>query len=205
MQPILLTFTVITIFVGLYSEGYDRLSEAHFINQFNFPDYFPDIDPIVFWFAMMRVCGIVFSLSALEIVKKQVKDNYKNVKLLQAIDGSISMGLLVFAFSKNFYLSFITVLLIDTLRSLTGPLIGTVINRYVKSNVRATMLSMMSQLDAFGQMIDGPFVGFIGNRYFIRTALVASSILLMPVLPFYQKAFHQIRTVVNGSFIHDKG
>ena len=53
-KPVLLTFAMIAIFVGLYSEGYDRLSEAHFLEQFEFPALPWGGDPIVSWFAIMH-------------------------------------------------------------------------------------------------------------------------------------------------------
>jgi len=192
LQPILMTFAIITLFVGLYSEGYDRLSEAHLIKQFSFPTLFPNSDPIVLWFALMRVAGLIFSLSGIEIVRRwfQISDNIRTARYLQAIYGLINLGLLAFAFSKNFYLSFMYVLMVDTMRSMTGPLIDTLINRYIESRVRATILSMTAQLDAFGQMVGGPIVGSIGNHFSISAALSISCLLLLPVIPLYQRVIH---------------
>jgi len=188
-KPILMTFAVIAIFVGLYSEGYDRLSEAHFIGQFTFPELPWGGDLIVSWFALMRVVGLFLGLGATELVKRRLDtaDNIKISRALQGIYGLISLGLLAFAWSRNFYLAILAALLIDTSRGLTGPLVDTWINKHIDSKVRATMLSMTSQLDALGQMVGGPIIGVLGNLRSIRAALTGSAIMLAPVVPLFGK------------------
>jgi len=188
-KPILMTFAVIAIFVGLYSEGYDRLSEAHFIGQFTFPELPWGGDLIVSWFALMRVVGLFLGLGATELVKRRLDtaDNIKISRALQGIYGLISLGLLAFAWSRNFYLAILAALLIDTSRGLTGPLVDTWINKHIDSKVRATMLSMTSQLDALGQMVGGPIIGVLGNLRSIRVALTGSAIMLAPVVPLFGK------------------
>ena len=195
MRPILLTFALISIFVGLYSEGYDRLTEAHFIQQFTFPAVPWGSDPLVFWFALMRVTGLVISMVLTEVVNRRLDttDNIRVARLLSTIYGLISFGLIIFAWSTNFYLAIIATLLIDTVRSLSSPLIEIWVNKFISSKVRATMLSMTSQLDALGQIIGGPIVGVIGNLRSIRSALTTSAILILPVVPLYGRTIRQSR------------
>ena len=192
-KPVLLTFAVIAIFVGLYSEGYDRLSEAHFIEQFDFPALPWGGDPIVSWFAIMGVGTMLLALGATEIVKRKLDtaDNQKVARALQGIYALISLGLLIFAWSRNFYLAILATWLVDTMRSLTGPLIDTWVNKYIESKVRATMLSMTSQLDALGQMVGGPIVGVIGSLRSISAALTGSALLILPVVPLYGRTIKQ--------------
>jgi len=199
-KPILLTFAVIAIFVGLYSEGYDRLTEAHFIEQFTFPHLPWGGNPIVSWFAIMRVLGLLSSLGMTELVKRRVNmdDNIKIARILQGIYGLISIGLFVFAWSRNFYLAILATLLIDTMRSLTGPLIDTWVNKQIESKVRATMLSMTSQLDAFGQMFGGPLVGLVGNLRSIKAALTTSAVLILPVVPLYSRTIRQAKDSIKS-------
>ncbi len=200
LKPILLTFALISIFVGLYSEGYDRLTEAHFLHQFVFPSVPWGGDPIVSWFAGMRVLGTVLSLGVIEIINRRLdtSDNARVARLLSSIYGIISFGLFLFAWTNNFYLAITATLLIDTMRSLTEPLIDTWINKYIESKVRATMLSMTSQLDALGQIFGGPFVGFIGNLRSIKAALTTSAIMILPAVPLYERTVHQSRQEVDS-------
>ena len=197
LKPILMTFAAIAIFVGLYSEGYDRLSEAHFIEQFRFPTLPWGGDPFVSWFALIRVMGIFLGLGATELARKRLdtSDNLKVARALQGIYTLISLGLLGFAWSQNFYLAILATLLVDTARGVTGPLIEIWINKHIQSKVRATMLSMTAQLDAFGQMFGGPIIGLVGNLRSIRLALTASALLILPVVPLYSRTIRQ----TNGS------
>ncbi len=194
-KPVLMTFVVIAVFVGLYSEGYDRLTEAHFISQFSFPLLPWGGDPIVSWFALMRVIGLFLGLGATEAVRRRLDttDHVKVARLLSGIYGLISLGLLAFAWSRDFYLAILATLLIDSARGVTGPLIDTWINKHIESKVRATMLSMTAQLDAFGQMIGGPIVGALGNLRSIRAALTASAMLILPVVPLYGRTIRQTK------------
>jgi DHA3 family tetracycline resistance protein-like MFS transporter len=55
------------------------------------------------------------------------------------------------------------------------------------------MLSLTGQVDAIGQIAGGPAVGAIGNVS-IRAALVASALILSPVLPLYACAIRRSET-----------
>jgi len=190
LQPTLWAYIGIAIFIGLYSEGYDRLSEKHFIDNFVFPVLPWGGDPIVSWFALMRVGSLPLTLIATEIIRRRESalKNYKVVRLLQGIYGGMVLGLLVFAWAQNFYVAVLATLLIDTLRGTTHPVTTTWLNQFIDSKVRATVLSMISQVDAVGQMAGGPVVGLIGNLRSIRAALTGSALLLAPVVPLFGRA-----------------
>jgi len=59
--------------------------------------------------------------------------------------------------------------------------------------VRATVISMSSQVDAIGQIAGGPAVGWIGSAFSVQAALTVSGLLLTPVLPLYRRALSQSR------------
>ena len=184
LQPTLWAYIGIAIFVGLYSEGYDRLSEKHFIDNFNFPNLPWGGDLIVSWFAIMRVSSMPLTLAATEIIRRSegALKNHKVVQLLQGIYGLIVMGLLVFAWTKNFYMAVLATLFVDTLRGTTFPVTTTWLNQFIDTKIRATVLSMINQVDAVGQMAGGPIVGVIGTLRSIRAALTGSALLLAPVV-----------------------
>ncbi|MEX1248969.1 MAG: hypothetical protein WEA61_10860 [Anaerolineales bacterium] len=50
---------------------------------------------------------------------------------------------------------------------------------------------MAGQLDAFGQMLAGPFLGAIGRFLSTRAALVTSALILSPAVPFYRRIRRQ--------------
>jgi DHA3 family tetracycline resistance protein-like MFS transporter len=192
-RPELWAYIGIAIFVGLYSEGYDRLSEKHFIDNFIFPALPWGGNPIVSWFALMRFASTPLTLAATEIIRrrKNALHNHKIVRLLQGIYAGMVVGLLIFAWTQNFYVAVLATLAVDTLRGTTFPVTTTWLNQFIDSKVRATVLSMISQVDAVGQMAGGPVVGVVGNLRSIRAALTGSALLLSPVVPLFRRTFKQ--------------
>lgn len=187
LKPGLLAFMAAAIFVGLYSEGFDRLTEAHFLTNFEFPSI-PMIDVVV-WFGLIRAGRILLSVGATELARRriQLQDNQAIVRALQLSYGFVTLGILLFAQTRSFWLALIATWLVHSLRALAGPLKTAWINQHIESHVRATVLSTASQMDAFGQMIGGPIAGAVGTIRSIRAALTTSALMLLPALPLYQR------------------
>jgi DHA3 family tetracycline resistance protein-like MFS transporter len=76
-------------------------------------------------------------------------------------------------------------------RNVIGPLYTAWVNQRLDSSVRATVISMSSQVDAIGQVAGGPVVGLIGSWLSVQAALVASALTLSPVLLLYPRALRQ--------------
>jgi DHA3 family tetracycline resistance protein-like MFS transporter len=93
----------------------------------------------------------------------------------------------VFAFAGNFWLAVAAYLTRAIANMLMGPIQGTWMNQHIPSAVRATVLSMNAQVNAFGQIAGGPGVGWVGNRYGVRSAIGLSGLLLLPVLVLYAR------------------
>lgn len=186
-KPALMAFMGAAIFVGLYSEGYDRLTEAHFLTNFKFPSV-PAID-VVAWFGLIRAGRILLSVGATELARRRVRlhENRALVRALQLSYGMVVLGILIFAWSGSFWLALLATWLVHSMRALAGPLKTAWINQHIESRVRATVLSTASQMDAFGQMIGGPISGIIGTIRSIRAALTSSALMLLPALPLYQR------------------
>jgi DHA3 family tetracycline resistance protein-like MFS transporter len=79
------------------------------------------------------------------------------------------------------------------------PLFLAWINQNVASNVRATVISMNSQMDAIGQIAGGPPIGLIGTLASLRAALLVSAMLLVPSLLLYVRALGQGRATGEDS------
>jgi DHA3 family tetracycline resistance protein-like MFS transporter len=181
-QSVLMIFLAIAFFVGLYSEGFDRLQEAHFLSNFAFP--LPELIDSVTWFGIMRLGTILLTLVATEIVKRKITTNahIKYTRLLQIIYGVIVACLLIFARTEQFYIAIVAVWVLNTARALSYPLNTTWLNQRIDSQVRATVLSMTSQVDALGQMIGGPITGAVGTLRSLRAALITSGLMLSPAI-----------------------
>jgi len=103
------------------------------------------------------------------------------------------VSLLVFALAGNFYLAVVAVLLFRVFRTVNEPIYTTWLTQNIEAKVRATVISMRGQVDAFGQIVGGPPVGYIGTAISVRAALVAASALLSPVLFLYAYAARKSR------------
>jgi DHA3 family tetracycline resistance protein-like MFS transporter len=190
-QPVLVVMLGIGLFYGLYSEGFDRLWTAHFLENYSLP-LADEWEPVV-WFGIIRAVVLVISLSATEIARRRV-DTHRAIPIARALmlnAGLIVIALAGFGLTRAFWIAVVLFWLIGALRSIAGPLSTAWLNlRIDDPQVRATMFSVTSQVDAMGQIAGGPPVGAIGNLS-IRTALVASALLLSPVLPLYAVAIRQ--------------
>ncbi len=189
----LFDFLLIALFVGLYSEGYDRLWTAHLLDNFTFPEY-AWLD-VVGWFGLFRLINNVAGIGLNEWVRRKLdlNDIRKSVRALQLIYALMITGLAVFAWSDAFATAVFFMLLFDLGRGLTYPIQGTWTNQFIDSKVRATVLSVQSQVDALGQTAGGPALGLIGNRSGIRFVLSVAAAILLPVLPLYERIIRRDR------------
>ena len=62
---------------------------------------------------------------------------------------------------------------------------STWLNQNIPSAVRATVLSMNSQLTTVGTLGGGPAISAASDRFGLRAGLVLTSLLLLPVLALY--------------------
>lgn len=184
-QPVLLLLLAIGLFFGLYSEGFDRLWTAHLLENFELP-FAADVKPVV-WFGVIQGVSLLISIATTEVTQRRV-DTRHPVSIAHALilfAAMICIAMAGFGLTRTFWTAVVLLWLVDVARSVTGPLQTAWFNLQIDDRqVRATMFSVTSQVDAIGQITGGPVVGSIGNVS-IRAALVASAFLLLPVIPLY--------------------
>jgi DHA3 family tetracycline resistance protein-like MFS transporter len=188
LRPGLLTILAIGFFFGMYSEGFDRLWTKHLLEHYTLPVAIHLTTPQ--WFGLINAVGLLLSIFVTEILRRRIRteDPRHLVRILAVLSGLIIAGLAIFALGSAFALALITIWIIDIARSLVSPLYTTWVNQRLDSSVRATVLSMSSQVDAIGQIAGGPLVGMVGNFISVPAALGTSSLLLTPVLALFARA-----------------
>lgn len=177
---------LVSLIIGLYSEGFDRLWAFRFWKDLKIP-FVDDINPI-YWFAIFQFGAIVLNLSIVEFIKKNI-DKKSSTYLVNAqsiLNLLLSASVFFFAFTGNFYLALASFWGVQSLRNTNSSIQNILINKNIQnSNVRATVLSMSGQMDQIGQMIGGPLIGFLASVYSVSTALIISSFLIIPIAMIY--------------------
>ena len=184
-KPILIALLAVAAVMGLYSEGVDRLSEPHFLKNFEFPQL-GGLQPVV-WLGAIRAMALVLGIAGTALARRLVDPSQPRQAsaALITITAIEIVGTLAFALSGHFAMAVASIWLAGVARSSAGPIYRTWLNQSLDSRSRATVISMSSQMDAFGQIAGGPAVGAIGNRYSLRAALAISGLILSPALWIY--------------------
>ena len=61
----------------------------------------------------------------------------------------------------------------------------------IAPGVRATVLSILGQAGAVGEVCGGPIVGLVGTLRGVRTALATSAGILVPAVALYARVLRQ--------------
>lgn len=182
---LLVYLVIIAFFFGLYSEGFDRLWTPHLLDNLSFPAVM-GLQP-VFWFGMMTIAGSLITLTATEWIRLRLEKS-GSVVLFQVLFGAsaaLAVALVVFALARSVSLAVVAWIAIYVLRRAVSPALTIWYNERLDSRIRATMLSFTGQVDALGQIVGGPPIGWLGDRAGIPTALLASALLLVPALAVF--------------------
>jgi DHA3 family tetracycline resistance protein-like MFS transporter len=190
-RPVLLCLLGAAFFVGLASEGWDRLQQAHFLSDLTFPS---SATPVV-WFGAMSVAAMLASIVATQVVHRYV-DVLRPARvgwLLLVAQASSAAGVVAFALVGEFWLAVAAFLVVGVLRTVVHPLWATWMVAHSDHRTRATVFSMAGQVDAAGQILGGPPVGLVGERLTIRLALVVTGLLALPAVGLYGRALTLVR------------
>ena len=190
-RPSLLTILGIGLIYGLYSEGLDRLWTKHFLDNFSSP-LLLSIAPVI-WIGVIRAVGMVLSAGATGFVRQLIdtQGQLPLAKFLILLSLVLIFSLFGFALTTSLTVAVMAFLAIYVIRRVIEPLYTTWVNQDLDSRVRATVLSMSSQVDAIGQIAGGPGVGLIGSLVSVRAALLTSSLILTPVLVLYRRVIRR--------------
>lgn len=181
-KSIIMILLAVTLFYGLSSEGYDRLSNAHFLQDTTLPKL-GNLSSVT-WFGIF---GMILSFIVMHFMAKNLKneDNRKNGKLLLCINILYISSMLIFALTRNFSLMLIAYLATNTFRIINEPIFSAWLNGHIDDNSRATVLSINGQMNSLGQILGGPIIGIIATNISVSIGIVCTSLLVAPVLVLY--------------------
>ncbi len=190
-RPVLVTIILIAVLWGAASEGYDRLYQNHLVDNFSFPDLpVGPLDNVVVWFGLISAVGMVISIGVAELVRRRIDtDSHQAVaRTLLLSTMMVIVSLVGFALAGSFGLALGFMWMISIFRDLHSPLTTAWLNQSLSSRVRATVISMSSQADAFGQMFIGPVLGLIATIVSLRVNFLVSAGIITPALYLYLRS-----------------
>lgn len=173
---------------GMSTEGFDRLSDLHLLEDIGLPSMGGLALPV--WFGILDGGALLLGIGALAIVKRRVhlQGHGTVARVLAVVDVVLVVAVVAFALSSSFWLALAMFWLVGTLRSVREPVFTAWINQGLDAKTRATINSVGAQSDAIGQAAGGPGIGLIARSVSVPTALVVSGLLRLPALFLYARA-----------------
>lgn len=177
---------LIALFVGFYSEGFDRLWMSHFLEVSNLVALTDE--KLVLLTGGIQFIVVLISFAVLHLMNRSsIHQNLKHIYIvLFTCSLFIITSLIGFALSTYAIGLLVFYILIQVTRKIMYPLEDIWLNKIIpESSTRATFFSVKGQVDAIGQIGGAPVIGYIATNFMIKTAIIVSAILLTPVLYLY--------------------
>jgi len=181
-RPVLVSLLFVTLLSGAASESIDRLQELQLIEEVGFP---ASLDwPLVWWFAGIQFLFLGLGLAGVTTVRRFVdpQDLNRLPRVLACLSSALVVAVATFAYAGSFALALAALACVSVLRQIEAPLYAGWVNRRLEPSSRATVLSMVQQSDALGQVGGGPMLGWVGRALGVRAALAGAALLLIPVV-----------------------
>lgn len=185
VSPILMLLLATAAIGGAGSEGIDRLWEAHLLSTFQLGDLLTVTPAMAF--GALAVASSLLGLVAGSMGERWLDLNRPTITLVVTLGLKI-LFFLGYALAPSLWLAVPFLLLHGAVESLFEPARAAWTNQQIPSRTRATVLSLISQSNALGQTVGGPGVGWVGNRFGLRAALVTAVALFGPALGLYAVA-----------------
>lgn len=185
---------LIALFVGVYSEGFDRLWMSHFFEVSNI-GALPEEKLVVITGAIQFIVVLVSFVALHFMNRSSIHQNLRHIYIALFIGSLfIILSLIGFAFSSFVFGLLGFYIVIQVTRKVMFPLEDIWLNKIIReSSTRATFFSVKGQVDAIGQIGGGPMIGYIATGFTIKTAIVVSAVLLTPVLYLYKTILKSTR------------
>jgi DHA3 family tetracycline resistance protein-like MFS transporter len=191
--PLIGTLLLIMAFYGLAGQGFITLWVAQLDRNLTFPSLW-SLEPVV-WFGAIRMAGALGSLVVIEFIRRWRSDMLGSHAVVSRalfwINALQMFAILVLATTGEFAVAAGCICIAIALSEAYDPLFLAWVNQHVESRVRATMISMTSQMEAFGKTAAAPMLGGIASVLSLRSAIAVAGLAIFPALLFYFRAFGQ--------------
>jgi DHA3 family tetracycline resistance protein-like MFS transporter len=190
-HPVLMLIFATAALHGVSTEGFDRLSDLHLLEDVGLPTLGTLDLPI--WFGILDGGALVLGIVALAVVKRRahLQGHAAVARVLAVCDVVLVVAVLVFAWAGSIWVAIGAFWVVGTLRSVREPVFTAWVNQGLDPATRATVNSFGTQADAIGQAVGGPGIGIVARSVSVPAALVLSGLLRLPSLALYRRAIRR--------------
>ncbi|HEY43550.1 MAG TPA: MFS transporter [Anaerolineae bacterium] len=186
-RTVLIAILLISAVYGLSSSGFDNLWTVNILENLTFPSI-GNFEPVV-WFGLFNIVVTILGLAGTEISRRKVDISSQAgiVRILMFLTSATAICMVIFGLTRDFWLAATVYCLSITFRRTSDPILRTWITQNTETNVRATVLSMDSQVNSVGQVIGGSAIGAIGSVISLPAALVTTGLARVPVAMLFAR------------------
>lgn len=188
-HPVLLLVVGIALVMGAWSEGFDRLWEAHLLLDVGLPPLGGLSD--VAWFGVVGAGTLVLSYAvAAPLVPRVERFGQAGLaRYLLLLFGLLMLLALGFALAGSLWAAIGAFWATTVVRELISAPYRTWLNASIAdSRTRATVLSVLGVAGSAGEWGGGPVLGWVGTRWSVRVALASGALVLSPALVLLGRA-----------------
>jgi MFS family permease len=168
------------LFLGMSSEGFDRLWQPHLLLDLRFP---PALSTNM-WFGLLAIVGAIASVAVTGLLGRRLDAMHPQRVgiLLAAVQAVGAAGMIGFGLAGRFWPALVAYLAVRLMRNAARPLMNAWLVSSTSSSSRATVFSMQAQVDALGQIAGGPPAGYVGQRMSTGAGVTTSGLFVLPVV-----------------------
>ncbi|WP_319458399.1 MFS transporter [Micromonospora sp. RTP1Z1] len=169
-----------TLFLGLSSEGFDRLGQPRFVAELTLP---AALSPPV-WLGAFAAVAALGSILLTGLIGRWVDATRPRRVglLLVAVETSAAAATICFGLTGAIWPAVSAYLAASLLRHVAAPVLSVWLVAGTSSGTRATVFSIQSQVDALGQIAGGPPAGGVAQRVSMGAGVVTAGAFLLPAV-----------------------
>ncbi len=182
----MITILLIGVLYGASSEAIDRLDSLQMIETIGLPGGMSEVQ----WFGVFGAVSLIGGAIATGLAGRlsavgEVASTRPLVRTLTALTVVLTIASFAFALTDSIWVALVALWITAWVRVAIQPLTLIWLNRGLAPRSRATVISMLGQSDALGQVAGGPVLGLVGTLRTVRAALVGVGLILLPALGLY--------------------
>ncbi|MEU4242166.1 MFS transporter [Actinoplanes sp. NPDC026619] len=171
-----------TLFAGMSSEGFDRLSQPFLLPFTSLPK--------TWVFGGLAMAAALGSIALTGLIGQRLDTTHPRQigELMTVLQIVIAIGMIGFGLTGQWWAAFGLYLVVRLLRGTASPIMTIWMVSATGPGSRATVFSIQAQADALGQIVGGPPAGVVGQRRSLGAGISAAGFFLLPAAALFALA-----------------